>query len=621
MPRTSRWVAAFAVLALADLLWVAPRLLVPDLNLDYPFTDGDSWDWIANGLAFAGHSVRDPGRSPLLPLLLAALARLGALELWPLLQQALVHATAVGFVALAARLYGPRAAVATGAALLFNHSYQGLSVDLMADVLGSCLLFAAAAAFLVAAERPRAYLAAGLAGGLAALAQQAALLAALPAAAAVLLARRRHLRAPALWAGAAVFLALQVAWLLLKQARYGTFGDVLTRYSTLLRLHDGGSLGAYLWSLASLLGLPGALLLTAGVGLALLGFRASNPAAAGRLFLGGTVLALFLFFACAYDFHAKRFLVLAYWLGGLLIAEVLARLRHPALFWGAAGLFVGASLLSLPAPGRDPSYVALWPVPPVYARAEPAFAPTGAVMPNLARVEVVRPPLREVLAAEHHARLRDAARRLRPAPRLDPALLAADRGALYLYGPGEAGARYRTVTRLGNALRKPLKFVPAAWLEPYFGLLDVESLGSVGEAEVFRARVRGLAGTWLLAAAADGPARAHLAAAAAAPPAPGAVPGGRVERGRRRAHAVAAWLAESDAYVALLPGPEQDLARLYLPFLLETTELYVIEPEQEAGARGMLAAAPLYAERRFGPLRARRIELFGRPSAVIGNGG
>ncbi|HEX9671148.1 MAG TPA: glycosyltransferase family 39 protein [Thermoanaerobaculia bacterium] len=620
MPRTSRWVAAFAVLALADLLWVAPRLLVPDLNLDYPFTDGDSWDWIANGLAFAGHPVRDPGRSPLLPLLLAALARLGALELWPLLQQALVHATAVGFVALATRLHGPRAALATGVALLFNHSYQGLSVDLMADVLGSCLLFAAAAAFVIAAERPRAYLAAGLAGGLAALAQQAALLAVLPAGAAVLVTRRRHLRARALWAGAVLFLALQIAWLLVKQARYATFGDVLTRYSTLLRLHDGGSLGAYLWSLASLLGLPGAILLATGVGLALLGLRASDSAAAGRLFLAGTVLVLFLFFACAYDFHAKRFLAVAYWVGGLLIAEVLARLRHPALFWATAGMFVGGSLLPLPAPGRDPSYVALWPIPPVYARAELTFAATGAAAPNLARIEIVRLPLREVLAAEHHALLREAARRLQPAPRLDPALLAADRGALYLYAPGEAGARYRTVTRLGNAVRKPLKFVPAAWLEPYYGLVEVKPLGRVDEAEVFRARVRGLAGTWLLAAAADGPVRTRLAAAAAAPPPPRAVRRGRVERGRRRAHAVAAWLAESDAYVALLPGPEQDLARLYLPFLLETTELYVVEPEQEAGARGMLAAAPLRAERRFGPLHARRVELYGRPSAVIENG-
>src|SRR5215470_13316235 len=80
--RRLAWV--LAALCLAVFAALAPRLLYPDLNLDYPFVDGDSHDWIANGLFFAGDDVRYSGRPPLLPLGLALFERLGCLHLWPL---------------------------------------------------------------------------------------------------------------------------------------------------------------------------------------------------------------------------------------------------------------------------------------------------------------------------------------------------------------------------------------------------------------------------------------------------------------------------------------------------------------------------------------------------------
>lgn len=82
-----------SLLAVLQALVLASRLVYPDLNLDYPFMDGDSWDWIANGLRLAGQDVRSSGRAPLLPLAIALLERTGTLSWLPVLLAALFHGT------------------------------------------------------------------------------------------------------------------------------------------------------------------------------------------------------------------------------------------------------------------------------------------------------------------------------------------------------------------------------------------------------------------------------------------------------------------------------------------------------------------------------------------------
>ena len=57
--------------------------------------------------------------------------------------------------------------------------------------------------------------------------------------------------------------------------------------------------------------------------------------------------------------------------------------------------------------------------------------------------------------------------------------------------------------------------------------------------------------------------------------------------------------------------------RLYLPFLLETTELPLIEPAEEAATRAFLAGVEVRAERRVGGMVVRRTEVLGRPPAIV----
>ena len=109
-PLARRLLWVLVALCLAAFAALAPHLVYPDLNLDYPFVDGDSHDWIANGLFIAGHDVRYSGRPPLLPLALALVDRLGLLPWWPVLGLALFLATVVAFYTLAARLFPAAAA-------------------------------------------------------------------------------------------------------------------------------------------------------------------------------------------------------------------------------------------------------------------------------------------------------------------------------------------------------------------------------------------------------------------------------------------------------------------------------------------------------------------------------
>lgn len=95
-------------------------------------------------------------------------------------------------------------------------------------------------------------------------------------------------------------------------------------------------------------------------------------------------------------------------------------------------------------------------------------------------------------------------------------------------------------------------------------------------------------------------------------PTPSLPPG----EGSRLADRIVAELGGWDGYVALVPG-ERHPWQLYLPFLVETTELYVPEPDQEAEILRIFDAAPNLGERRVGPVVVRRAEILGRKASLV----
>jgi Dolichyl-phosphate-mannose-protein mannosyltransferase len=626
---------ALAALCLAAFAALAPHLLYADLNLDYPFVDGDSYDWIANGLHLAGHDVRYSGRPPLLPLALAGLDRLGLLPCWPALALAAFLLTVLGFYTLAARLFHPAAAFAAALVLLASYSLQGLAIEVMADVPASCLLFFGLRAFLVAAgdpPRPRRYVWSGLAAGLSALTQAPATLIPLAAGATLAARRRRDLATPWPWLGLLLAAGLPAAWLGVRRFALAAYGDSLIDPSILLGFHLGSWRFA-LWSLVSLLGLPACLLLAAGL---LLAVRRAvrgggpEPAAVAGLLALLSFLMLCGFFAFFYRYDAKRFLVYSLWPAALLIAlalSALVRLPRRAgrlVFAAVAVAAVGGAALPLPEPAHDGSWAALWPLPPLAAHLTAGDARPGER--RLPAVETLDPA--RLASWSVFGRVRAAAAARPPGQgRPGPALFAAADSALYLYGrDGDGGGRYRTLTRLSNALYKPVRYVPRSALDRYWPLLSPALLAQLtADYAVYRVSLPGASGCWLLVTPGDRP-----LAPALLPPADGGsrtaprvppLPPGQPARALAEAAAIRDYVGRANAYVALIPTPlaprAANLAQLYLLFYLRTTELYVVEPADVAGVRGLLGGSPAESERRIGAARIASARVLGRRTMLI----
>jgi 4-amino-4-deoxy-L-arabinose transferase-like glycosyltransferase len=610
-----------ALLCLLRLIFLVPVLVPADLNLTYPFMAGDSYDWLANGLRLAGEDVRYSGRPPLLPILIALLDRMTLLSWLPALLQGLFLGTVLAFYSLAARLTSRGAAFAAALALLVNDSLAGLSLELMADVPASCLLLLAVRSFQLAGEGAasgvsrRRYWASGLFAGLSALTQAAGVLFVPAAAAAALVHRRRDWRSFSLWAALSAPLVLPVLWLAVQPAALAGSGGIAREQWRLLSLHVG-SAAFYLYGLASLLGLPGAVLLVCGVFLA--ARRAPRDPSCFLILALSATLALF--FVFLYDYNAKRFLCYGVWLGGLFVAEALAWLPSRAAFAGAAALLVACSALPLGVSGNDPSTVAVWPAPPVYLRAGTRATATGSAVLDLRSARCIRGSPAVWMEEGSFHRACEEHGRVAAGELADPARFAADRSALFLYSQaGDGGGRYRTVTRLGNALRKRVKFVPAAYFQAYWRWIGLQPLGTLaGDYAVYRARLPNLDRTWIVAVAAQGPLRPRLDDLAARPSGgkPAASP--RLRRSLREAAAVQGFVAGSDGFVALVPfRRRRHLSQLFLPFLLKTTELYVADAGREGDMLELFAGAPVRDERRLGAATVRKTEYLGRRTSLI----
>jgi hypothetical protein len=596
---------------LAASFVVHARLLVyPDLVQCYPFLGGDTADWLANGLHWAGMPVRYSVRPPLLPLLMAGLLRLGAMELLPLLLVLTTHITALtGFVALRRRAPTWVAAAVVGA-LLFNHAGLGESVKIMADTLASCLLCLGAIAFIASLGQPRLYVGAGLLVGASAITQQAAVLF-LPAAAAIVLLRRRHhLRSPWLWGGVVAFALPVTAWLVGKLLSYGTIGDLGPAQWDLLRPHLG-SIVPYAWAATALLGWPGTALVAGGVVLALV--HPDEDSILGML-LAGMVL---LFFVLMYDFFDARFLVYALWPAALLMARSLARLPGP-MGPVAAALLAVWSIAPTPAFGADPRVLTLTPCPPTYLLVETRAESSGArvVLPGTARVE--RLTFGQMSGFSHVRQLLVRRRAARPpVPRLWAESAGTHSAILAVRRTSDLASLYHTPTHLGNMLGVKVKVVPLDALTPARGLLELGQARQLGDWVRHKVTIRGLPGSWWLLVQAGPAGEAVIRELSERrpgdleSPAPGVVE-------RASSLLAAAALQYPDGLLAVVPlrdRPEPVLP--YLAFLATTSSLRIPDPSELPWARRVLAeSGPLETIAVDGAL-VHRTRIMGTRAVII----
>lgn len=616
--RTPIALTALAALIAMGVLWIGlslTALVYPDLNLDYPFVDGDSHDWIANGLRLLGEDVRHSGRSPLLPALVAGLDAVSFLPALPILLLLLFAGTLAAFYRTAAALTTPAAAFAVSLTLLLGHSLTGLSRQVMADVPASCLLFLALREALAAGKGPRRHVLAGTLAGLSALTQQAALLWPLPMFVTALMADRRALRSRWFWLGALAFALPQAGWIALRESFFAS--DMAAAHWRFLRPH-ADAVPFYLWSAAALVGWPACLLLARG---------AIETARGGLdrswLLILSLFVALVGFFVFLYDYNALRFLVYALWPAGLLAARGLASL--PRRFFGfglAACALVAVAALPTPDEGQRGAWVPLWPVPPLLVQASLTAGGDGSPRLDTSSLELLAPSMSEIAGWSQLSRLLAARRAQEAKERLLPPRLGArhwpeERRVFFLYDhPQDGGGRYRVYTRLGNAVFRRVQFVPSAVLLRHRSRLAAEKLGRIDDGlEAWRLRVAGLPGHHLIVTPGTPGGDSWLASL---PRRLESRP--EEEEALERARAIRK-LVEPSRYAGIFPAPEPDPAELYLLFLLDRPDLYVFMGDERAGAAAGLAGSPVFSRDVVGNAEVRRTEILGLPAALVGFGG
>lgn len=588
--------ALFVLLALAKISLLAPFLLYRRLEWSYPFLGGDGGEWLSQGLALSGAAVRSTGRQPLLPLLIGLVDRAGALRFLPWLPLAMAAALELLLFYWMRRLHGSAVAWAGGLFVVTHHALLEQSVQLMADLLATALLTAAALALLELGSARWRWSLVTLLGAAAVLAQQVSLvpltvLLAMGAArswrAAEGRPRGREVRYAAL---ALAGIALpNLAWQLWLHRGGGGGLLVLAAQRDYLRPHLAGldDLGALSFAF---FGLPALGLVLWEVAVLA---RRSSPAE-GRLAAWvpsslAWMAATGLFLAVLYDYRASRFLLYLLPPFVLLMARRLAALRsRPPLF---AGAVLTAILGGAWTQAAGEARTGLWPLPPVELVAGVEGEDDPPLRPRLERTSYAE-LLRRSLPwrAVRLWRERGAER-----PPVVPALPAL-RVVVALYGEGTpVEGRYDLRNRIGLTLRRRTKLAPCSLFPPRWrGWGELREVERSGELRFLRGFERGLPSPWL------------LVAPVACLPSRVAVPSAGARIAWTEPALIAAIerrLPGADDFVAVVPEGEggRTLARA-LALSLRTTNFFLLD-------RGTAEALPRSdaAEEMVGPFRLRRV--------------
>ena len=379
-------------LALLGALPVVRSLIVADLNWCYPYITSDSYDWINNGLYWAGAPVAPSLRPPGFPLVIAALWKLGALSFLPVVNFLFLGVSTAALYALLRERHDGWIA-ATACWFFFANGYvQDLSRYVMAETCATPFLVLATLAFVRAARAPRAWIAFGLCLGAGFLFSYAAVPVTVGFGVALLAVSRGDLRRRELWAGLFAYAIVVGGWIAFRWSFYRAHPSGPRHGVEALLRPSLANLPFYAYAAIALMGLVPLALYLAG---ALRFVRSPSPPPRWRAAVLGPLIALSLFWGFVYDWADKRFLLYALPFLVCFLAEGLALLRDFARN-GTAAAAAAAGFLALALLWNQilyPSYgfhfLALTPVH--FLEAGLTFTPAAKAVLHLDGTRIVRP--------------------------------------------------------------------------------------------------------------------------------------------------------------------------------------------------------------------------------------
>ena len=458
-----------AVFAALGALPVVRSLLVADLNWCYPYVTSDSYDWIANGLSWAGENVAASWRPPGLPLFISALFKLGLLSWLPVANVLVLGLTTVALYLLLRERHGAWISACASWFFFANDYVQDITKYLLADIYCTLFIVLAALFFVRAARDPRHYRTSALLLGVGFLFHNATVVAGIGFAVAFFLTRRGDLRRREVWqglGGAALFVG---GWTVARGLHYHFNPDGPRHGVEALLYFSAENVRFYAIAGPALLGL--AILPLYGAGF--LRFAARDiPDRAWRVAVVAPLGALTVFWFFFYDWADKRFLYYLFPFCICFLAEGLDALaawaRRGRLAAALACAYLGAALLwnQIRYPSYGIQYLALTPQDFLEASVTECRFPQGKVTFHLAGARVVR--LHGSFLASFSRSLFDvrlpAAGCSVPVPS-SACLMALKANVDRLFAPGEAigfsppgppADRSSSVKRLGDILGRPV---------------------------------------------------------------------------------------------------------------------------------------------------------------------
>lgn len=278
-------------------------LIYPDLNIFYPFLAPDSYDWIANGLHYAGYDVNFTFRPPGLPLIIAGLYKLKALGLLPVLNQLVLFGILLVLFKTTARQFGKAVSIILTIILFFNFFLQNLSLFILADTFALLFLLLGLYFYIEAENDEKKYFLTSIFWSVSFLFQYAVIFI-IPGILIHFFIFRKKIR-PMTFSRIALPAFLFVGtWMIYKKIKFGSFLYSGVKQIELLNLHFD-SIFFYLLNIVSVLGVMTFALLLFG---AIRSTHAKNPKQRNLFFLNfALALSWFVFWVLLYDWNDKRF--------------------------------------------------------------------------------------------------------------------------------------------------------------------------------------------------------------------------------------------------------------------------------------------------------------------------
>jgi hypothetical protein len=336
-PKAGRALDRFVppILLVAGIIGTIPvvrSLHVTDLNWCYRYLSPDSYDWINNGLYWAGAAVSPSFRPPGLPLVIALLVRLNLLPWLPVLNFVVLGATAALLYRLLTERFSP-AVSAVAAWTYFSNSFvQDFTRWILAEGWAVFFLVLAALFFLRAEKRSGAYVSFGAAIGISFLFHYGAFPAGIGFITSAVLTRRADLCRRQFWAGMVAAGVLPGVWLVVRWRHALLRPDAPRHGVEALIAFVPQNISFYAFAGLALVGLVVLPLYVEGA-LRCLG-RSGRKERLLRGVFAPVLAALALFFGAFYDWTDKRFLLYLFPFAIGFLALGVERL----LDWGRHGL-------------------------------------------------------------------------------------------------------------------------------------------------------------------------------------------------------------------------------------------------------------------------------------------